>query len=222
MSLKAKQTHPQFQSGVTLIEMMIAMVLGLFVTGAIISVFLTSVKTNTENLKMIRLNQELRGVMTFMVDELKRAGYSADPDNNSFINAFDASTASCILYSYDENNDGILNTAAPAPIEKFGFRLVENEIKWTRNTAADGCDFTGQSITDTNMAKITTLTFDVTGSANTEGTTGSDTFSATTGVSIYEVAITLTGTTDLAFNSDANDPSRTIEETIRIRNEAPK
>jgi len=227
MSLKTKKQHPRFQSGLTLIEMMIAMVLGLFVSAITITIFSTTVRSNVENMKMIRLNQELRGTMTFIVDELKRAGYSADPDNNSFINAFDPSTASCILYSYDEDGDGSVNTASPK--EEFGFRLNadDNEIKWARDTGADGCDFTGQSITDANIAKITKLEFDITGSVNT-----ADELAIRTGilalppgiggVSIYEVTITLTGTTDLAFSSDANDPSRTIAETIRIRNEAPK
>jgi len=215
MSLKTKKTRPQFQRGVTLIEMMIAMVLGLFVVGAITSVFLTNVKTNTANLKMIRLNQELRGAMTFMVDEIKRTGYSADPGNALFINAFDASTASCILYSYDADNDG-----TQGPNELFGFRLDtdDDEIKWS-NSATTACDFS-QPITDANMATIDSLSFDVSNSVNqVANVIGTNALSAATGVSVYDVTITLTGSTDLL---GADDPSRTITETIRVRNDAPK
>jgi len=217
MSLKTKKTHPQFQSGVTLIEMMIAMVLGLFVIGAISSVFLTNVKTNTANLKMIRLNQDLRGAMTFMVDEIKRAGYSADATNSDFMNFFKRVNSSCFLYSYDANNDG-----TPDADELFGFRLDadNNEIKWS-NSATTACDF-GQSITDANMATIDSLSFDITNSVNQEASvTGSLATSNATvvGVSIYEVKITLIGSTDLL---GADDPSRTITETVRVRNDAPK
>jgi len=211
------------QFGLTLIEMLIAMVLGLFVTAVIITVFSTNVRSSTENIKMIRLNQELRGAMTFMVDELKRTGYSAHPTspagprNPAFMTAFHPVNSSCILYSYDNNGDGLRDSD-----EHFGFRLDASvdQIKWASD-ATDNCSF-GESITDVNMAKITALDFDISGSANINGTTGLDTLSTTTGVSVYDVTITLTGTTDLPHSSNANDPRRTITETIRIRNEDPK
>jgi len=227
------------QTGLTLIEMMIAMVLGLFVTAVIITVFSTNVRSSTENIKMIRLNQELRGVMTFMSDELKRAGYSGSATVDDFMddfNAPDPATAprSCIRYAYDEDADADAVAAAggtnPESSERFGFKLEANTVKWTNSggnpnippTAPDCSNGTWGSLTDPNIAFITTLDFNITDSVNTLGDTGSDTFTATGGVNIYEVTITLTGTTDLPHSSDANDPRRTIVETIRIRNEAPK
>jgi len=207
----------QRQTGLTLIEMMIAMVLGLFVTATIITVFSTNVRSSTENIKMLRLNQELRGVMTMMTDELKRAGYSSDQTVTAFMDEVNFTTT-CARYAYDEDNDAILGTN-----ERFGFRLNNDTIEWSQNATGTGC--TGGNwteITDPNLALITALDFDITGSVNTLGTTGIDTFTTTSGVSIYEVNITLTGTTDLPHSSAANDPRRTMTEIIRIRNEAPK
>jgi len=222
----------QKQSGLTLIELMIAMVLGLFVSAVTISIFSTTVRSNVENMKMIRLNQELRGAMTMMVNELKRHGYSSINTNADFMNDFNFSST-CVRYSYDEIKrdpsgseiDGVRDAD-----ERFGFKLKDNAIEWTRNGGDIGgtlgspsCNAgTWTPITDPNLAKITTLAFNVDNSVNTEGTTGSAAVDSGIGVSIYEVTITLTGTTDLASSSDANDPSRTIAETIRIRNEAPK
>jgi len=207
------------QKGLTLIEMMIAMVLGLFVTAIILTVFSSTVRSNVENMKMIRLNQELRGAMTFMVDELKRAGYSADTSNTNFMSSLSTRwvNSSCFLYSYDNNSDGTQDAD-----EHFGFRLDKdvNQIKWASD-ADNGCSF-GESITDANMAKVTRLYFDISDSANTNDDTGIDTFIATDGVSVYDVTINLRGSTDLPHNSTANDPSREVTETIRIRNEAPK
>ncbi|MBQ0841247.1 MAG: prepilin-type N-terminal cleavage/methylation domain-containing protein [Gammaproteobacteria bacterium] len=212
------------QAGLTLIEMMIALVLGLFVVGVIITVFSTNVRSSTESIKMIRLNQELRGVMTFMSDELKRSGYSSDPNVGDFMQDFNVS-ATCIRYSYDENGDDIRDAN-----ERFGFKLESNTVKWTTSggdpntppTAPDCGTGTWTDITDPNLASIATLNFDLTGSVNTNGDTGLAALTATTGVSVYDVTITLTGTTDLPHSSDANDPSRTVTETIRIRNEDPK
>jgi len=207
------------QSGLTLIEMMIAMALGLFVSAVAITIFSTTVRSNVENMKMIRLNQELRGAMTMMVDELKRSGYSADSTNVTFMSDFNRSPG-CLRYSYDEDASSTREND-----ERFGFKLDGDTITWAKDFTSTDCSTSSTTptpITDPNLAEITELTFNIDRSVNTEGATGSDTISATTGVSIYEVIITLTGTTDLAFSSDANDPSRTIEETIRIRNEAPK
>jgi len=210
------------QKGLTLIEMMIAMVLGIFVTAVIITVFSTNVRSNVENMKMIRLNQELRGAMTFMVDEIKRTGYSADSNNANFMASFDKVGTSCLLYSYDLDGNGARDSD-----EHFGFRLDTSvdQIKWAKNASAASstvCNSFGESITDANMAEITTLDFDITGSINTGGVSGVTALTTNFGVSVYDVTITLTGKTDLPHSSDANDPRRTIIETIRIRNEDPK
>jgi len=224
--LKSPITFNSKCRGLTLIELLIAMVLGLFVSAVTIGIFTTTVRSNVENMKMIRLNQELRGTMTMMVNELKRHGYSADPTNTDFINDSEPPLlpVDCLRYSYDKNANSTLEND-----ERFGFKLSDNTVSWTQNATTHDCsgtspDTTWTAITDPNLAKITELTFDVRDSVNTEGTTGSDVFDPDlgSGVSVYKVKIILTGTTDLAFSSDADNPSRTIKETIRIRNEAPK
>lgn len=224
MSNKTKQT------GLTLIEMMIAMVLGLFVTAVIITVFSTNVRSSTENIKMIRLNQELRGVMTMMVDELKRAGYSGKPSVSVFNDDFNISS-SCVRYAYDADSDADTGDTAPEGNERFGFKLDDNTVKWTSSGGDPGAtlgspdcdDGTWDKLTDTNLAFITTLNFDISGSANSRNVSGLSALTATTGVSVYDVTITITGTTDFPpAGADANDPRRTITETVRIRNEDPK
>jgi len=224
------------QTGLTLIEMMIAMVLGLFVTAVIITVFSTNVRSSTENLKMIRLNQELRGVMTMMIDELKRQGYSSDSTNADFMNDINTNTSfSCVRYSYDEiNRDpaGSETAGVQDDDERFGFKLAGNTIEWTRSGgsigtlgSADCSNGTWTPISDPNLAEITTLYFDFSGSGNKLGSTintGIVALTTNTGVSLYDVTITLTGKTDLPHSSDANDPRRTLIETIRIRNDDPK
>jgi prepilin-type N-terminal cleavage/methylation domain-containing protein len=207
------------QNGLTLIEMLIALVLGLFVTAVIITVFSTNVRSSTENIKMIRLNQELRGVMTLMVDEIKRHGYSFDPTDNNFMNKLDYDSANtCLNYSYDsDTTDGSFDASK----DLFAFQLrSDNIIYW--NTTSCAPSIGGQPLTETNIANITTLNFDFSGSANTNGASGLTALTTLDGVSVYDVTITLTGTTDLPHSSEANDPRRTIIETIRMRNEDPK
>ncbi len=215
--LKIKAPHKY--KGLTLIEMLIALVLGLFVTAVIISVFSTNVRSSTENLQMIRLNQELRGAMSLMSDEFKRAGYSAFPVTSTFMNRTNFTTT-CANYSYDINSNSSVDA-----VEYYGFRLDEanKKIDWGSFLTSTGCS-TGswQPITDPNIAEITTLTFVTNGSVNSNGVSGNTAFTTTTGVSVYDVTITLVGTVDLPHSNAANDPRRTIEETIRIRNDHPK
>jgi type II secretory pathway component PulJ len=184
------------QAGLTLIEMMIAMLLGLLVTGSIIAIFISNVKSSSENIKMIHLNQELRTVMGFMSDEIKRSGYSADATVTTFIDDFNTATANCVLYSYDVNGNGVQTTN-----EKFGFRLNDNTIEWGFNVAC-GADDNWQDLTEPNIADITV--FSIVPSDIPAGT-----------ITIKQLVITITGFTTL----NPGVASRTMTETIRVRNE---
>lgn len=66
--------NKQKKAGFNLIELMIAMSLGLIVIGGGISVFVATSASNRDVLNTIRLNQELRGVMSFVTRDLRRAG----------------------------------------------------------------------------------------------------------------------------------------------------
>lgn len=193
------------QDGLTLIEMMIAMLLGLLVTGSIIAIFVSNVKSSSENIKMIHLNQELRTVMGFMSDELKRSGYSADPAvTPSFMDDFDTSTANCVLYAYDVDGNGLQATG-----ERFGFKLSsingKGVIQWGQNRTAKTCTSgTWTALTQTGTADITAFTL-VPTSVSTANPT----------INVQKLKITITGETVL----NPGTASRTIEETIRVRNE---
>ena len=191
------------QKGLTLIEMMIAMVIGLLIVGTVITMFITNVRSNRDNVSMTRLNQELRGVMTFISDELKRSGYSADPDNDDFLDELAVIGGSCLRYSYDEDGDGILNTTGSEQ-EHFAFRFNTDAIEWSRDNSAGACNSTNwQGITEPDIANITAFT--VTSSPILAGT-----------VTINQLTVTITATTGLSGNTTA---SRTISEVIRLRNE---
>lgn len=63
------------QTGLSLLELMIALALGLVVLTGVTSVFVSTMVGNFDNLKMTRLNQELRTVMLMVTRDLRRAGY---------------------------------------------------------------------------------------------------------------------------------------------------
>lgn len=184
--------------------MMIAMLVGLIVSAGVIAIFVSNVKSSSENVRMIRLNQELRGVMSFISDELKRAGYSGDPaiSGTDFIDDANWDAASsCLRYSYDEDNDGIQQAD-----ERFGFKLLVDEIHWGTNQVDDLTDCTQgnwQAISDNNIATINTFT-----APKTEVV-------ASATVNVNQVIVTLTGQIAL----QPGTASRTITEMIRVRND---
>lgn len=125
---------PKLRSkGFSLVELMIALVIGLVVVGAVLSFTLSSVTTNSEYIQSTRLSQELRNSMDFVSRELRRAGYD---QNNATYTARSTTTApvispfgrifatsdanangtandSCIIYAYDRNagTHGTVNLA---------------------------------------------------------------------------------------------------------------
>lgn len=61
--------------GLSLVELMIALAIGLIVVGAVLAFTLSSLTANSEYVQSTRLSQELRNSMDFISRELRRAGY---------------------------------------------------------------------------------------------------------------------------------------------------
>ena len=69
------------QAGFGLIELMVAITLGLLVTAAVTSMAVNSLKMSSDTLKSARLNQDLGAVMQIMVNDIRRAGYVGEADS---------------------------------------------------------------------------------------------------------------------------------------------
>lgn len=67
----------QGQAGVGLVELLMGILVGLVLLGGVISVYVATSKANADNLKLARLNQEMRAIMGIMTREIRRAGYWA-------------------------------------------------------------------------------------------------------------------------------------------------
>ena len=75
-------THKQ-QAGVTLVELMIGLLVGLIVIAAGMNIFTTSIRGQTDNINLTRLNQDMRTMMDIMARDIRRAGFvTSDPETN--------------------------------------------------------------------------------------------------------------------------------------------
>ncbi len=96
--------------GFSMIELMIAMAIGLVVIGSVLAFTLSSIGTNTEYVQATRLSQELRNSMDFVSRELRRAGY--DQNVGSYTakyspsNPYVTSPFARISTTNDANGDG--------------------------------------------------------------------------------------------------------------------
>jgi prepilin peptidase dependent protein B len=170
-------SHKQ-QKGVTLIELLIGLLVGLIVVAGGLTVFLISIKGQTDNIQLSRLNQDMRAMMDIMARDIRRAGFvTSDPTsnltslrNNPF---FDDTTSgattelsvynsnTCIVYAYNRDDE------SPPEIdsdERSGFRLNdtgEMEMRSSGDTNEDCDDGNWQSITEPEV-EITDVTFTLT------------------------------------------------------------
>jgi len=173
------------QAGVTLVELMIGLLVGLIVIAAGSNIFITSIRGQTDNINLTRLNQDMRAMLDIMARDIRRAGFvTSDPaanltslQNNPFFNGISTDIAvhdggACIVYAYnrddnDANNDGVIgDIETPSAVdsnERLGFRLSDGELDMRLNGATnDNCtDGSWESITEPEV-EITALTFTLT------------------------------------------------------------
>jgi prepilin-type N-terminal cleavage/methylation domain-containing protein len=147
--------------GFTLVEMMVAIVLGLLVVTAALAFIFSLIRANSETVLSTRLNQELRGTMALIANDLRRARGLSDPiaavnQGGAVVNAFSGVTVSggkdCVLYAYDEGGKNYravrLNTAT-------------GKVELVRDTTAGAvtCDVAGTPL-NSDSVEVTNLEVD--------------------------------------------------------------
>lgn len=225
-------------SGFSLVEMLIALAVGLVVVSGVIGIYVSTLKSNSDNLKMLRLNQELRVAMDMMVRDIRRAGFRGDgataplPIDPSTFNPFasegtinnltirgagNGSPNDCITFTYDAT---ALNPTPSGPgivedDDKFAYwRDVVSGVGVIKarnggTALADSCDPDSQSITNPKQVNITALTFTITLTpVPVTGVSGVDRI-------IRYVTITVTG--QLVSDSSVE---RTLTESVRVQSDA--
>jgi prepilin peptidase dependent protein B len=129
------------QNGFSLIELLIAMTVSMVLLSGLVYIFTSFIRLNTDMVKMIRLNQDLRGIMSIMINDIRRAGYwsqarlavgSNIPNRFSTVSVINGD---CILYSYDEQKNN--STGIPESDDYAGFKLDQSSIMI--KTSAGNC-----------------------------------------------------------------------------------
>jgi type II secretory pathway pseudopilin PulG len=156
-------------AGFTLVELLVGVAIGVFLLFGVVAVFTNTVRGSADNLRSARLNQELSSVMEMMVNDIRRAGYTNDvrsiysntTTEQRTVSDITLPSATCILYSYNENNDADLDNE-----ERHGFKRAESggigRIEFGTNV--NDCNGDWPDLTDPSVVDVTSVEFSTTGS----------------------------------------------------------
>ena len=113
-AVRVQDTPSRYQSGVSLIELMLGITISMILLAGILTVSLRISASTSASVADTRLNQEVREVLNLMTRELQRAGYVAwyetwddDDGDGDPVDSNDANTQSATLA--DLNGDGGAN-----------------------------------------------------------------------------------------------------------------
>jgi type IV pilus assembly protein PilW len=101
--------HLKTQRGFTLLEIMIAMSIGLFLTGALLTIVQTNKAVFVNQSQLAQLQDSERMAMSLMADVIQRAGYFPDPTVNTAGGTLIASAP----FANGQTITGLYNAAAP-------------------------------------------------------------------------------------------------------------
>ncbi|WP_421228303.1 PilW family protein [Aeromonas enteropelogenes] len=162
-----------------MVELMVAMVAGLFLVAAVTSLFATILKANQTSMQVSRLNQELQSVTDMIARDVLRTGY--DQGATAFLGAasgvrspfyFDTSsdlmseTATgsklyrCIRLKYDDDNNGTLGSD-----ETFIYSYDSADKGGQVGTSCS----TGSLLSTDDTIEVTDLTFSLLGNSASAG-----------------------------------------------------
>ena len=210
----ARSVSKHAQRGLTLIELMIGMVIGLIVSGIALNLYLSTLNISTQTANTVRLNQEMRLIMDMMVSDIRRAGYGDTPDGVSVayssivsggvpISVFKDGGKDCLVISY--------NADADSDIELFAYKAASNAVQ-----------FSELSATSTSTASINCSSFSDWENLSSTDISAFSAVSFTSNAASSGWASTLPKVITVSLSASSAQDSkifRQLIETVRVRNE---
>ena len=157
--------------GFSLIELLIALLLGALLITMVIDLYVTSVSTGSKSLKYSRLRTDLQSMISMMETDIRRAGYSGG-DSGYLVGINGEKTIDinsnndCIVYYYNHNKSLTVESS-----NKMAFSFRDNTLKFktgveqiANNVCAVPTGWT--DVSDAKFIKITALSFTETITSN--------------------------------------------------------
>lgn len=146
------------QRGMSLVEMMVGLVVGLFVVGGAIALTTANLNESRRTTLEMRLNQDLRAAADLVARDLRRAGYWRNATSGVWSSgstsivtnpytSIDATDGISVAYNYDKDGTDAVSSST----EQFGFR-------WNTSTGVltvSNGNGTYQELSDSTTVNVT-------------------------------------------------------------------
>jgi len=218
--------HRRRQAGATLIEAMIGLALSMIVISAMVSLMANSLGSATRIIQMSQLTDELRNSMSMMSRDIRRANFSAnsiycyansdcgiDGSATQSADVFISTGKDCFIFGLDRNWDGDASNDGAGAFRRVttgGAGVIEMWIGGSAPNCA-ASDTNWVAVTDPDYVDITLFTIDDAGSF-------SQTLAEEGGVTLTQRARQIQMQIGGRLILD-NSITRTIEDTIKVRND---
>ena len=145
------------QSGVSLVELLIGLTIGLFIVGASLTALLIQLRESRTLIAQNRLMQDLRAAAELMARDLRRVGHWGAADHGvwprtgatgTVVNPYTAMSASGSSVSFRYSRDAVENDLVDGN-EQFGYRLRNGVLELQLGTSP------WQAMTDSTTMKVT-------------------------------------------------------------------
>lgn len=151
--------------GFSLIELLIALLLGSMLLAMVISLYVSSVSGGVKNLHYSRLRTDLQSIVSLMETDIRRAGYGGSEymvgsGASKTVDSINSEDKDCIVYYYNHDD-----TASVENANKMGFRLNPETHEIQFGTGVDplalNCYDAGywRALSDKRFIKVTALAF---------------------------------------------------------------
>jgi len=122
------------QSGLGLIEIIISITIGSILVAGVSNLYVDTIKNSADNVRSIRLEQDLQAIILLISQEMRRVGFDGDSINGGDTDfGINEITSTCIRYNYDM---GSPPNGIPSANETFAFRLINNSIQFGSNVSS--------------------------------------------------------------------------------------
>lgn len=214
------------QKGISIVEVLMALLISTIVTTAVITLFSNSLNTSRQLMSTAKLDQTLNSAMETITRDVERAGYysaaTTNATNNTtnttdpfFATADDiaVTNSTCVVFSYQ--TDPVSTDTTPVSANRFGYQLNISggigAIQYRTASSSCGAGTGWINLTDPNIINISTFTLTL------SQTDISPNISANTNITntISRRTLTITITGNLVSDSAV---TRTVTRTIVIDN----
>lgn len=154
------------KSGFTLIEILIAMLLGSVLLAMVIGLYVTNVTAGAKALKYSRLRTDMQALVGIMSNDIRRASsggtdFMVGIGKSKVIDTINSDTEKCIVYSYNYDD---AEAVTSSHVMGFRYSVANQSVQFANGVdiQAVNCFDSGpywQNLTDPNFFNVTDLSF---------------------------------------------------------------